>query len=125
MYISTDASDPLAATLENVPLTPATAATPEAALVNLVAFTNGATGAANPQRQGLASAIKDGLSPLNVAANFPGQVRHAAGLRGWGASWVWGLLAAAMHWLVRTHLTGALPNSRRPTAALVQPHVGS
>ena len=54
-------------------------ATPEEALVTLVAFTNGATGAANPQRQGLSSAIKDGLSPLNVAANFPGQVRVCKG----------------------------------------------
>jgi hypothetical protein len=74
VYISTDASDPLAATLENVPLAPATGGTPAGALIDLVAFTNGATGPANPQRQGLASAIKDGLPPLNIAANFPGQV---------------------------------------------------
>ncbi|KIY95395.1 hypothetical protein MNEG_12568 [Monoraphidium neglectum] len=74
IYLSTDASDPLAAALENVPLAPAIGATPPAALAGLVAFTNGATGAENMQRQGLASAIKDGLSPLNVLQSFPGQV---------------------------------------------------
>jgi hypothetical protein len=82
IYLSTDASDPLAAALENVPLAPAIGATPPAALAGLVAFTNGATGAENMQRQGLASAIKDGLSPLNVLQSFPGQVgRRAAACR--------------------------------------------
>ena len=71
VYISTEASDPLAATLENVPFVPALSETPPAALIPLVAFTNGATGVENPQRQGLGSAIKDGLSPLNIAENSP------------------------------------------------------
>lgn len=68
---NTEASDPLAATLENVPLVPGLADTPSAALIDLVAFTNGQTGTSNPQRQGLSSAIKDGMSPLNIAANTP------------------------------------------------------
>lgn len=70
-YISTEASDPLAATLENVPYVPLLAGAPKSALIGLVAFTNGQTGADNPQRQGLASAIKDGLSPLNVVSHVP------------------------------------------------------
>jgi len=71
VYISTEASDPLAATLENVPYVPLLAKTPQPALVDLVAFANGQTGKGNPQRQGLGSALKDGLGPLNIAANTP------------------------------------------------------
>jgi hypothetical protein len=71
VYISTDASDPLAATLENVPYVPAMAKVPDSTLIDLVAFTNGQTGATNPERQGLTSAIADGQSPLNIAANAP------------------------------------------------------
>lgn len=41
---TTEASDPLAATLENVPYVPLLANTPKAALVDLVAFANGQTG---------------------------------------------------------------------------------
>jgi hypothetical protein len=71
VYISTDASDPLAAALEGVTFAPALAAAPAAALADLVAFTNGESGAGSPQRQGLASAIRDGLPPLNIAATTP------------------------------------------------------
>lgn len=67
----TEASDPLAAALENVPYVPLLAGTPKAALVDLVAFANGQTGKDNPQRQGLSSALKDKLGPLNIAANTP------------------------------------------------------
>lgn len=61
----------MAATLENVPYVPMLANTPAAALIDLVAFTNGQTGLSNPQRQGLNSAIKDGVSPLNIVDNTP------------------------------------------------------
>jgi hypothetical protein len=71
VYISTDASDPLAATLENVPYVPSLANVSASTLIDLVAFTNGQTGATNPQRQGLTSAIADGQAPLNIAANAP------------------------------------------------------
>jgi hypothetical protein len=67
----TEASDPLAAALENVPYVPLLARTPKAALVDLVVFANGQTGKDNPQRQGLSSALKDNLGPLNIAANTP------------------------------------------------------
>lgn len=83
-YLSTDSSHPVAAALENVTLAPALDAAPSAgndgtdsSRASLAAFVNGQTGAANPQRQGLASAILDGLSPLNVLAWNPSQGRYS------------------------------------------------
>jgi len=38
---------------------------------SLIAFTNGQTGAANPQRQGLNAAILDGPPPLNILQEIP------------------------------------------------------
>jgi hypothetical protein len=43
----------------------------------LVAFANGQLGAMNPQRQGLNSAILDGLSPLNVVNVAPGESTYS------------------------------------------------
>jgi hypothetical protein len=37
----------------------------------LIAFTNGQTGVANPERQGLSSALLDGLAPLNILKEIP------------------------------------------------------
>jgi hypothetical protein len=54
-----------------VPYVPGLAKAPPASLIDLVAFTNGQAGKANPQRQGLGSAIKDGADPLNIPANTP------------------------------------------------------
>ena len=72
-YASTDASNPVAAALENVTFAPALDAAPTAgnddsdsSRAFLGAFINGQTGANNPQRQGLNSALLDGLDPLNV-----------------------------------------------------------
>ena len=83
-YVSTDATDRLAATLEDATLAPALDAAPfpggdgtDSARASLAAFVNGQTGAANPQRQGLASAVADGLSPLNVLAWKPNQGRYS------------------------------------------------
>ena len=42
-----------------------------------MAFVNGQTGAGNPQRQGLNSALLDGLDPLNVLAWKPNQGRYS------------------------------------------------
>jgi hypothetical protein len=84
-YASFDASDPGAATIEDVTYAPALAAAPsagcaDAALVaancsreSLIAFTNGQTGATNPQRQGLNAAILDGPPPLNILQEIPEQ----------------------------------------------------
>src|SRR5215831_9628118 len=72
-YASFDSSDPGAATIEHVTYAPALNNLPTlnddstaSARASLAAFTNGQTGATNPNRQGLNSAILDGLDPLNV-----------------------------------------------------------
>ena len=83
-YISTDASDPAVAALENSTWAPALERAPfaggdgtDSARATLVAFVNGQTGAGNPQRQGLNSALLDGLDPLNVLAWKPDQGRYS------------------------------------------------
>ena len=83
-YISTDASDPVAATLENVTYAPALNNalrvgddSTASARSGLVAFTNGQIGATNPQRQGLTSALLDGLDPLNILSWNPNQGRYS------------------------------------------------
>ncbi|HET8746636.1 MAG TPA: hypothetical protein VFM98_13600 [Ramlibacter sp.] len=84
LYLSTDASDPAVAALENVTFAPQLKFAPRAggdgtdsARASLAAFVNGQTGAANPQRQGLNSALLDGLSPLNVLFWNPKQGRYS------------------------------------------------
>ncbi len=84
MYVSTDASVPIAAALENVTLAPALNEAPvvgedgtDQARTSLAAFVNGQTGAANPNRQGLNSAVLDGLSPLNILRWTPNQGRYS------------------------------------------------
>ena len=83
-YVSTDASDAGAATIEDVTYAPALNNAPTlnddstaSSRASLAAFTNGQTGANNPQRQGLNSAILDGLSPLNVLRWNPSQGRYS------------------------------------------------
>ena len=83
-YLSTDSSHPVAASLENVIFAPSLnqASTlgndgTDSSRTSLAAFVNGQTGASNPQRQGLNSAILDGLSPLNVLRWNPSQGRYS------------------------------------------------
>jgi len=83
-YMSTDSSNPVAATLENVTFAPQLDFLPfvgndgtDSARATLVAFVNGQTGANNPQRQGLNSALLDGLDPRNVLRWTPNQGRYA------------------------------------------------
>lgn len=83
-YLSTDPSNPVAAALENVTWAPALDAAPfldgdgtDSSRASLAAFINGQLGAANPERQGLNSAILDGLSPLNVLRWNPSQGRYS------------------------------------------------
>lgn len=78
LYLSTEASDPVAATLEGATYTPAmkdvTVGHDDSAfsaIERIFVFTNGPTGKDNPQRQGLNSAIMDGESPLNVLGGIP------------------------------------------------------
>jgi hypothetical protein len=84
-YASFDASNPVAAAIEDVTYAPNLDATPspgcsDAAIAaancsreSLIAFTNGQTGATNPQRQGLNAAILDGPPPLNILQEIPEQ----------------------------------------------------
>ena len=79
MYVSFDASDPLAATLESSTLAPALGTIQVgfddgafSAVERLFAFTNGPIGPDNPQRQGLGSVLSgDAADPLNVFGGVP------------------------------------------------------
>ncbi|HVI08880.1 MAG TPA: hypothetical protein VND65_11375 [Candidatus Binatia bacterium] len=78
LYLSMDANDPVVATLEGVTMAPGlkdiTVGHDDSAFSateRLFLFANGPTGKENPQRQGLNSAIGDGLSPLNIFGGVP------------------------------------------------------
>ena len=84
VYISTESTDPGAAAIEDVTYAPALNAAPfaggdgtDSARAGLAAFTNGATGTSNPQRQGLNSALLGQGDPLNVLAWMPNQGRYS------------------------------------------------
>jgi hypothetical protein len=83
-YVSTDSSDPGAAAIEHVTYAPDLSAAPTlnddstaSSRASLAGFTNGQTGANNANRQGLNSAILDGLDPLNVLRWNPHQGRYS------------------------------------------------
>ena len=83
-YVSTDASNPIAAALEDVTYVERLNLAPRldddstaSSRTSLAAFINGQTGATNPNRQGLNSAILDGLDPLNVLRWNPSQGRYS------------------------------------------------
>ena len=83
-YVSTDASNPVAAALENVTFVDRLNAAPAldddstaSSRASLAAFINGQTGKTNPNRQGLNSALLDGLDPLNVLRWNPSQGRYS------------------------------------------------
>lgn len=84
VYVSTESSDPGAAAIEDVTFAPSLNAAPfaggdgtDSARATLAAFTNGPTGAANLQRQGLNSALLGEGDPLNVLAWTPNQGRYS------------------------------------------------
>jgi hypothetical protein len=84
VYISTESTDPGAAAIEDVTYAPALNAAPfaggdgtDSARASLAAITNGQTGAGNPQRQGLNSALLGDGDPLNVLAWMPNQGRYS------------------------------------------------
>jgi hypothetical protein len=83
-YASFDSSDPTAATIEHVTYSPELNNAPglnddstHSSRAFLAGFTNGQIGAANPNRQGLNSAILDKLDPLNVLRWNPSQGRYS------------------------------------------------
>lgn len=78
VYMSTEASDPMVAALDKGTFTPAlgdieTGQDDSAfsAIERLFVMANGPTGADNPQRQGLGSALLDDLPPLHVVGGLP------------------------------------------------------
>lgn len=79
LYLSTDASDPVIATLEKAIYAPALKdlsfanedAQPGEAAERIYAFANGPDGKANPFRQGVNSALKGEGSPMNVLGGIP------------------------------------------------------
>jgi len=79
LYLSTEANDPLVATLEGATYTKTLEdlpfaledASPGESAERIYVFANGPTGLDNPQRQGLDSALSDGRGPLNVLGGIP------------------------------------------------------
>ncbi len=78
-YLSTEANDPLIATLEGAIFAPALSdlpfaledASPGESAERIYAFANGPTGLEHPFRQGVNSALSDGRGPLNVLGGVP------------------------------------------------------
>jgi hypothetical protein len=78
LYLSLDASNPLAATMEAVTLAPGLTSitigrddSAFSAVERIFAFANGPTGTENPQRQGFNSALSGEGSPLNILGGIP------------------------------------------------------
>jgi hypothetical protein len=78
-YLSTEANDPLVASLETATYSPALKevpfaledAAPGESAERIVVVVNGPRGLDNPHRQGLESALTDGRGPLNVLGGIP------------------------------------------------------
>ena len=78
LYMSTEASDPVVAALDEGTFAPAIGGLPVgrddsvfSAIERLFVMANGPTGRKNPQRQGLNSALMDKLPPLNLVGGLP------------------------------------------------------
>jgi hypothetical protein len=79
LYLSFDANNPIAASLEEATLTPVYDQQgfnlPDAAIGSgverIFVVTNGPTGDTNPNRQGLNSALSDGRGPINILGGIP------------------------------------------------------
>ncbi|MDH3739593.1 MAG: hypothetical protein OER92_10390, partial [Alphaproteobacteria bacterium] len=78
VYLSTDANNEAVAALEGATHAPALSDiesglddAPDSAVEPIFVVVNGATGAGNADRQGLASALSDGLAPLNIVGDIP------------------------------------------------------
>lgn len=79
VYVSTDASQSGVAALEGATYAPALASiesglddAPDSAVEPIFVVINGARGTDNAERQGLESALADGLAPLNIVGDIPG-----------------------------------------------------
>jgi hypothetical protein len=111
-YASFDASDPTSAAIEDVTYAPDFNAAPAPGCADpvnvaascsrepLIAFTNGQTGVTNPQRQGLSSALLDGLAPLNILKEIPEPTSRFDYSPIWDvhfATWTAGAVAAGLN----------------------------
>jgi hypothetical protein len=83
-YVSFESSSPVAAALENATWAAALDNAPflgndssASSRAPLAGFVNGQTGTSNPQRQGLNSALLDGLDPLQVVRWNPSQGNYS------------------------------------------------
>ena len=77
LYITTDASSPVAAAIEAVTYAPALNAAPTKARAPLAAITNGQTGVGNRNRQGLNSALLGEGDPFNMLDYLPNQGNYS------------------------------------------------
>ncbi len=78
LYVSTDTNSPLTATAEAATFAPGLEDIQGGGddslfspVERIFVFVNGPTGKDNPQRQGLNSALSDGVTPLNVLGGIP------------------------------------------------------
>jgi hypothetical protein len=113
LYLSTEANDPLVATLEGATYAPALKdvpfaledASPGESAERIYVFADGPTGRDNPQRQGLDSALSDGRGPLNVLGGIPTiNLDYSPLWRLFPAKWT----AAAIERGYRSRLTDAI-----------------
>jgi hypothetical protein len=105
-YVSFDASDPGIAALEGVTFAPNLNAAPgvgdggsSSARSGIGVFLNGQTGASNPNRQGLASALLGEGDPLNLVDSLPDQSKYSPLWDVHMAVWTDGALAAGQNTL--------------------------
>ena len=113
LYLSTEANDPLVATLEGATYAKALEdlpfaledASPGESAERIYVFANGPTGLENPQRQGLDSALSDGRGPLNVLGGIPTiNLDYSTMWRLFPAKWT----SAAIQHGYRSRLTDAI-----------------
>jgi hypothetical protein len=113
LYLSTEANDPLVATLEGATYAKALEdlpfaledASPGESAERIYVFANGQTGLDNPQRQGLDSALSDGRGPLNVLGGIPTiNLDYSPMWRLFPAKWT----SAALQHGYRSRLTDAI-----------------
>lgn len=139
LYLSTEANDPLVATLEGATYAPALKdvpfaledASPGESAERIYVVVNGPTGRDNPQRQGLDSALSDGRGPLNILGGiptinldysplwrlFPTKWSHAAVERGYRSRLTDAMQIADLQ--ARGFLTGLDDHALRPVGFIV------
>lgn len=104
-YVSFDATDPGVAALEASTYAPALNAAPgigsndkkTSSRSGIAPFVNGQTGVNNPNRQGLNSALLDGLDPLNVVQSSPHNAKYSPLWDAHVSAWTDAAIAAGLN----------------------------